>query len=178
MEGGKNKLLALLKNKDFFLGLVLGLAVIVIISLVFWIVFSVFNKQPSTSSTFRVNNNSEICQEDGKPVVYLFSTSNCSHCLWIKDTFDKIVRRYVASGKIKAYHYDLDSGDDLLTSETEKLVPKEAFAVFNEFNPGGGVPTFVFGCKYYRIGNGYEQNSDLNAEANEFEIILNKLINK
>ena len=49
-------------------------------------------------------------------------------------------------------------------------------AVFTEFNPEGSIPTFVFGCKYYRVGTGYKQEDDLAAEASEFMAVIEALI--
>lgn len=98
----------------------------------------------------------EICLEDGKPVVYLFSTTWCYHCKWIKSTIDETLLSFANEGKIAAYHFELDNGDNTLTAETESIVADEHQAVYRKFNPRGSIPTFVFGCKYYRVGNGYE----------------------
>jgi hypothetical protein len=51
----------------------------------------------------------------------------------------------------------------------------EKMTGFNDINPQGSIPTF--GCKYYRIGNGYEQEGDLESEAAEFEAVIEALIN-
>ncbi|MFA5048886.1 MAG: hypothetical protein WC516_07730 [Patescibacteria group bacterium] len=123
-------------------------------------------------STFSEKKDATICKEDGKPVVYLFSTTWCSHCEWIKDTFDKTVAAAVAAGKIKAYHWELDTNDNTLTSQVEDQIPENQMAVYNEFNPGGSIPTFVFGCKYFRVGNGYESTEDLAKEVAEFNAVI------
>jgi len=123
-------------------------------------------------NTFNEKANAEICQEDGLPVVYLFSTTWCSHCQWIGDTFDQTVKKYVDAGKIKAYHWNIDIGDNTLTDEVEASMPNNHMAVYSEFNPQGSIPTFVFGCKYSRIGNGYERTNDLDAEIAEFEALI------
>jgi len=117
-----------------------------------------------------------VCTVDGKPVVYLFSTTWCGHCGWIKDTFDSTVKEYVDAGKIVAYHYQIDTGDDTLTEEVETSVPDSDMAVYGKFNPGGSIPTFVFGCKYYRIGNGFESQQDLAAEEAEFRKVIDDLL--
>jgi len=118
----------------------------------------------------------EICTQDGKPVVRLFSTTWCPHCVWIKETFDSIAKEYVDEGKIVAYHWELDTGDNTLTSEIETSVPDSEKAVYQQFNPKGSIPTFVFGCKYSRVGNGYESAKDLEAEAKEFRGVIEKLL--
>ena len=127
------------------------------------------------AKTFFEKKDATVCKDGGKPVVYLFSTTWCPHCVWIKDTFDSIMKKYVDEGKIVAYHYEVDTGDDTLTAAKETKVPDSALAVYNEFNPEGSIPTFIFGCKYFRIGNGYEQQGDLNAEIVEFEALIKDL---
>jgi thiol-disulfide isomerase/thioredoxin len=118
----------------------------------------------------------EICTENGRPLVILFSTTTCPHCKWIKGTFDSVAKEYMDAGKITAYHWELDTGDDTLTSAKESGAPSSQFNMFKRYSTSGGVPTFVFGCKYYRIGNGYESSKDLVAEELEFRKIIESLI--
>lgn len=113
---------------------------------------------------------------DGKPIIRLFSTTWCPHCVWIKPTFDRVAKEYVDAGKIVAYHWELDTGDNTLTNETETSVPASEQAVFQKFNPNQSIPTFVFGGKYWRIGNGYEQSQDLQKEEQEFRTVIDELI--
>jgi len=49
-------------------------------------------------------------------------------------------------------------------------------AIYNKFNPKGSVPTFVFGCKYFRVGNAYEAQDNLEAEETEFRSVIDKLL--
>ncbi len=116
----------------------------------------------------------DICKEDGKPVVYLFSTTWCPHCEWIKDTFDSWAKDN--SDKISAYHWELDTMDNSLTDAVESEVPEDANAVYEAFNPEGSIPTFVFGCKYGRVGNGYEAEDDLDKEAETFDNVLEQIL--
>ena len=118
----------------------------------------------------------DICMEDGKPIIRLFSTTWCPHCQWISDTFDEVVQTYVDDGLIVAHHWELDTGDDTLTIQVEQAVPDDEMAVFLDFNPEESIPTFVFGCKYYRIGTAYEQENDLEAEAAEFMAVIEALL--
>ncbi|MBU1070847.1 thioredoxin family protein [Patescibacteria group bacterium] len=113
---------------------------------------------------------SEVCREDGKPVVYLFSTTWCSHCVWIKDTFDDWASENVDG--VVAYHWQVDTGDNTLTEEVETGMPEEHRAVYEKFNSAGSIPTFVFGCRYVRVGNGYEREDDLDKEIESFDKIL------
>jgi parvulin-like peptidyl-prolyl isomerase len=126
-------------------------------------------------STFR-DSGDELCTEDGKPIIRLFSTTTCPHCKWIKGTFDSVAKEYVEQGKIVAYHWELDTKDDTLTEEAENDVPVNELALFQKYDPQGGVPAFVFGCKYVRIGNAYEAQNDLAAEEAEFRNLIEELI--
>ena len=138
-----------------------------------------YNIEPSSIQTFAsVSGGAGVCTEDGKPVIRLYSTTWCPHCQWISETFDAVVKMYVDEGLIVAHHWEIDTGDDTLTSQVEQGVPDSEMAIYNEFNPQGSIPTFVFGCKYYRIGNGYEQQDDLESEAAEFEAVIEALINE
>lgn len=127
-------------------------------------------------TTFSQKKDAKICKTNGKPNIYLFSTTTCPHCTWIKETFDKVAKEYVDAGKINAYHWEIDINDNTLTANKETEVPKEMMAIYQEFNPGGYVPTFVFGCKYFRTGNGFEQQNDLKSEEKEFRAVIEKLI--
>lgn len=136
--------------------------------------------QPDENKTYEIKTftetDNEICKEDGKPVIILFSTTWCPHCVWIKDTFETTVNEYVTRGKIVARHWELDIGDDTLTEETESGVPEADASLYAEFNPDRFVPAFVFGCKYYRIGNGFEKDGDLEAEKEEFVAVIETLL--
>jgi len=112
----------------------------------------------------------------GKPVIRLFSTTWCSHCNWAGPTYDRVVKEYVDTGKIVAYHWQLDINDDALTEATETEIPGGEMAVYREFNPRGSIPTYVFGGKYYRIGNGFERTGDLESEEKEFRAVIEQVI--
>jgi parvulin-like peptidyl-prolyl isomerase/glutaredoxin len=119
----------------------------------------------------------EVCRDsEGKPLVFMFSTTWCPHCKWITETYEKVANEYAASGKIKAYHWELDISDDTLTDEKETTLPDDQQKILQRFNPQGSVPTFIFGCKYYRIGNGYESQKDLDAEEKEFRAVIEDLL--
>jgi len=129
-----------------------------------------------TEGTFSYQNALEICKEDGKPVIYLFSTTWCPHCTWVGETFDKVAKEYIGQGKIMAYHWELDTNDNTLTEEKESAVSTDASAAYKKFNPNGSIPTFVFGCKYWRVGNGHESADDLAAEEQEFRDLIDKIV--
>ncbi|HUW43965.1 MAG TPA: thioredoxin family protein [Bacillota bacterium] len=117
-----------------------------------------------------------ICTDDqGRPYVLLFSTTWCPHCVWIKDTFDSLANEDFAN-QINLQHWELDTGDNLITSEIETEVPAEIGALYQKYNPKGSIPTFVFGCSYMRVGNTYEQQQDLDAELEDFKLVINELL--
>jgi len=124
--------------------------------------------------TFKVVENS-ICTFEEKPVIRLYSTTWCPHCEWVAETFDSVAKEYVDGGKIIAYHWELDTNDNTLTPGSD-ILPQSELNIFSQFSSKGSIPTFVFGCKYYRIGNGYEAGKDLALEEAEFREIIEQLI--
>ncbi len=132
--------------------------------------------QPGEIKTFTEKADATVCTQDGKPIIRLYSTTWCPHCQWVKSTFNKVVQEYVAAGKVVAHHWVLDIGDDDFTSLKESIVPTDEMKVYKEFNPQQSIPTFVFGCKYYRVGNGYEAQDDLSAEETEFRSVIEQVI--
>lgn len=120
----------------------------------------------------------DICYEDGKPVIRMFSTSTCPHCKWIKNTFDSIAREYADNGLIAAYHWELDTSDNLLTPEKESIVPAGELEILRKYDPAGGVPMFVFGCKYVRVGNAFETDNDLVSEERELRAVIDSLLSQ
>jgi len=112
-----------------------------------------------------------ICEEDGKIVIRLFSTTKNSASNWISKTFDKLAAQY--GKEIVAYHWQLDTGDNTLTSTVEKGIPKEEVNIFQKYNQKNAVPTYVFGCKYTRIGNAY---GSLEEEEAEFKRVIEELL--
>lgn len=117
-----------------------------------------------------------ICKRDGKPLVLMFSTSWCPHCRWVKPMFEAAVKDYVKRGKIVAHQWELDTNDDTLTTKQETAVNTEDMLLYEKYNPDGSIPTFIFGCQYFRIGTGHERTQDTAAEEQEFKDIIDKLL--
>ncbi len=133
------------------------------------------DETPAKESTFE-DTGDEICKDaDGKPIIRLYSTTWCPHCKWVKETADKVMKEYKDKGLVNAAHYEVDVKDDSLTEEVETEVPADELALFKKYS-SGGVPTYIFGCKYTRIGNGYEQDQDLAAEEKELREAIDKLL--
>lgn len=116
----------------------------------------------------------EICKEGGKAVIRLFSAEVDPHSQWVSGTFNKVAKEY--SGKIAAYNWQIDTGDDLLTEIKEEKIPRSEIEIYKKYNIAGSVPTFVFGCKYSRIGNGYEEEGSLKKEEAEFRKLIEGLV--
>jgi len=134
------------------------------------------NKIKVDGSTFYDTGDEILLDNSGRPYVILFSTTWCPHCQWIAETFDSLANESFAS-QINLQHWQLDTGDNTLTPliiETE--VPSSIRAIFDKYNPEGSIPTFVFGGKYIRVGTGYEAQNDLNAELEDFKLIIGKLL--
>lgn len=121
--------------------------------------------------------NLDICTNDeGKPIIRLFSTTTCPHCTWIKDTYSNTVMEYVNAGYIQAHLWEVDQRYDYLTSIRTGTIPTSEIQIFRTYNERGSVPTYVFGCKYYRIGNAFSSQNDLVAEEAEFRRVIEAVI--
>ncbi len=140
---------------------------------------------PSNENAFQSIEGNSICKLEGKAIIRMYSTNICPHCIWVKPAFDSVIKKYVDQNKIIAYHWEwiinnegtlVGVDDKLTTNIIEGTLPKTEEAIFNEFSPNTNVPAFVFGCKYYRIGNQFETQKDLNAEKAEFERIIEELL--
>ena len=150
------------------------------------LMFSLFGcTAPTTQENKFVSiQDGSICKEEGKPVIRMYSTSTCPHCIWVKPAFDSIAKEYVDANKIIAHHWEwiineegsLTGITDTLTNTTTQSISSNEEAVFNQFSPNSSVPVFVFGCKYYRIGTQFELQKDLNAEETEFRQIIEELL--
>jgi len=110
-----------------------------------------------------------ICMEDGRPIIRLYSTTDCKPCNWIAETFDSLANEY---DSIAVYHWQLDTGDNTLTEMKEDAIPKSELELFKKYNEKSTVPTYVFGCKYVRVGNSYKTVEE---EKAEFERVIEQL---
>lgn len=103
----------------------------------------------------------KLCDEE-KPVVRLYTTSKCGICNESSNVFKSIVDGLVESGKIRAFHWSLDTGDNLLTAKMENGIPKEELELFKRYSPGKLVPAIAAACKYKHVGKfGAEEGDEL-----------------
>lgn len=126
-------------------------------------------------STF-ISTGEKTCYKDEKPVIRFYSSTGCRSCKWIQGTFYDVINDF--NDSIVAYHWVMDKGDNGLTEEMEEGIPKEEWEIYKKYNPNNTLPTFVFGCSYMRIGNGYESTFNLEAEKAELTSIIRQLVNE
>ena len=86
------------------------------------------------------------------------------------------MEEYMSANKIVAYHWDVDQGNNQYTPQKETSLPASEVELLKKTNPDLSVPTYIFGCKYWRVGNPYESADDLDAEAGEFKAVIEKLL--
>jgi thiol-disulfide isomerase/thioredoxin len=96
------------------------------------------NSQPKQAAdgNFTELTSAQVCQENGKPIVYFFGSESCPHCKWEQPVISAAAKKF---GSAISYHENIDNGKEM--------------DIFNQYSDGG-VPTLVIGCKYYRIGSG------------------------
>lgn len=108
-----------------------------------------------TIGDFNISEN-EVCLENGKPLVYFFGSNTCPHCQWEHPVVEKVAKSF---GDAIAFHNNMDSDQDR--------------DVLSRYNPSGGIPTLVLGCKYFRVGSG--ENSGEEQEAKNLTALICKL---
>jgi thiol-disulfide isomerase/thioredoxin len=92
--------------------------------------------QTTADGNFNQITDAEICQENGKPIVYFFGSESCPHCIWEKPVISAVAKKF---GSAISYHENVDNGKEM--------------DVFNKYSTGS-IPTVIIGCKYYRVGSG------------------------
>lgn len=84
----------------------------------------------------------EICLEDGKPIIYFFGSEECSYCNWEHPIIEEVTSKF---SDYISFHNNMDSDEDT--------------DIFSKYSTGG-IPTLVFGCKYYRVGAGIQAGEE------------------
>jgi len=115
-----------------------------------------------------------LCTEDGVPVIRMYGKRVCEHCDWGGPLYDEVVGSY--GGRIRAYHWEFDTGDDKLTPVPEDGIPEGEADIFYETNEIRSLPYYLFGCSFARVGNGYYIRDDPDMERKEFRQVIDALI--
>lgn len=97
----------------------------------------------------------EICLENGKPIIYFFGSEGCSYCNWEHPIIEEVAGKFL---DYISFHNNMDSDEDM--------------DVFSKYSTGG-IPTLVFGCKYYRVGAGTQSGEE--QEAKDLTALICKL---
>jgi len=97
---------------------------------------TVQNTDAKIDGGFSEAKDTEVCMENGKPIVYFFGSSTCPHCKWEEPVLKSVIDQF---GDAVSYHENIDSEKDM--------------DIFSKYSTGS-VPTLVVGCKYYRVGSG------------------------
>ena len=84
----------------------------------------------------------EVCLEDGKPIIYFFGSQGCGYCNWEHPIVEAVTSKF---SNYISFHNNMDSDEDM--------------DVFGRYSTGG-IPTLVFGCKYYRVGAGVQSGEE------------------
>lgn len=93
----------------------------------------------STVGNFLITED-EVCEEEGKPIVYFFGGSFCPHCQW---------EHPIVQGVAKKFENYISFHDNMDSQEADQ----EVWNKYSQINQGG-VPFLVFGCRYVRVGSG------------------------
>ncbi|MFH1661920.1 MAG: thioredoxin family protein [Candidatus Falkowbacteria bacterium] len=112
------------------------------------------NKPGVTIGDFSVSND-EICEENGKPIVYFFGSESCEFCQWEHPIVEEVAKKFARE---ISFHNNMDSADDM--------------EIFERYS-AGGIPTLVLGCKYNRTGAG--QSNGEEGEAKILTALICKL---
>jgi len=103
-------------------------------------------QKQTTIGNFIVSED-EICLEEDKPIIYYFGSDGCGYCKWEHPIIVNVTSNF--EGYI-SLHDNMNSDAD---SE-----------IFSKYSTGG-VPTLVFGCKYYRVGAGTGMGEEQESKA-------------
>ena len=101
--------------------------------------------------------NESVCQENNEPLIYFFGSNSCPHCRWEHPLVEAVTKKF--EGLI-SLHINMDS-----------QVDQEVFEKYST----GGIPTLVFGCRYFRVGSG--ENSGEAEETKVLTALICKLTN-
>jgi thiol-disulfide isomerase/thioredoxin len=137
--------------------------IVVIVGLLFkdQITGALTSQQPrKILGNFLVDESSDACKDADRPIVYIFGTSSCPHCLWEDPVIRNVTDKFEG---IISFHESIDNLE-------------EERSIFDKYSTGGYVPLVVIGCKYYRVGSGESLGMDV--ESNVLTALICSLTNK
>jgi thiol-disulfide isomerase/thioredoxin len=111
-----------------------------------------------TIGNFLVDEKSDVCKEDDKPIVYFFGSQTCPHCMWEHPIIKNITEKFKNQ---TSFHENIDTENDN--------------EIFLKYSPRGYIPLILIGCKYYRVGSGEEFGEE--NEAKILEALICSLTN-
>jgi len=88
----------------------------------------------------------DVITEDGKPVIYLFTSSTCPHCGWEKPVLQSVIDQF---------------GDTVIYKNRENSTEDQD--IYSSYG-NGGVPLVVLGGVYYREGAGEQLGEEKEKE--------------
>lgn len=139
--------------------IIIAVAVFVVVLLVFAGQILEGSNSKETIGNFLIDSNSEVCTELDRPVVYIFGSQNCPHCLWE----DPIIKNVTSNFRgFISFHENVDNSNDR--------------EIFSKYSTQGYIPLVVIGCKYYRIGSGESFGAE--QEAKILTALICSLTNK
>jgi hypothetical protein len=144
---------------------------------------TVTTTQPTTTTintpieTF-IDTGGEACRINGKPIIRMYGKRACHNCEWSGPIFDRVASEYAGKGLIIAHHWLLDRNDDTLTDTDEGGIPEAEYDIFfsDDNNTLKTVPYFNFGCRFTRVGNGYQVRDMPDKEEAEYRAVMEKLL--
>ncbi len=107
--------------------------------------------KPTGIGNFKETEN-EICQEEGKPIIYFFGRASCPYCTWEHPIFEKAMAKFAG---LISFHNNMDD------QETDRDVWNEYSAISK-----GAVPFMVLGCRYTQRGSGDQKAGEAQEEKN------------
>lgn len=96
---------------------------------------------------FYIRKDAEMLTEEGKPLILLFTSPTCPHCIWQKPVLQEIADNF---------------GDAIVYKNIEDGSEYEE-TYYSYFD--GSVPAIILGGKYYREGSGELYGEDVDKEA-------------
>jgi thiol-disulfide isomerase/thioredoxin len=141
------------------LWIIVAIILVIIVILIFVGQLSESSNSKKTIGNFFIDENSEVCKELDRPIVYLFGSTSCPHCIWE----DPIIKNVTSNFRgLISFHENIDNSNDR--------------EIFTKYSNQGYIPLVVIGCKYYRVGSGESLGAE--QEANVLTALICSLTNK